>query len=133
MHWAGWIVVGLALVLAGWFAFEGGRALMVGDYITPKSGKYAGLLGPWSKVVSAVGIKPRSTLMKWVFVIYGAAFLAMLVAFMLGASWAWMGMIAVAVLGPKQAALQERQAHGLEAARVGAVEAGRVHCLRVLG
>ncbi len=38
MHWAGWIVVVLALFVAGWFAFEGARALVVGDYITPKSG-----------------------------------------------------------------------------------------------
>ncbi len=99
MRWTMWIVAGLVLLNAGWMLFDGARALIVGDYITPKTGAHAGQLGPWSKVVEAVGIDPRSTLMKWAFVIYGAAFLAVLVAFMLGASWAWMGMIVVAVLG----------------------------------
>ena len=94
-----WIVVGLVVLNAGWMLFDGARALIVGDYITPKTGAHAGQLGPWSKVVEAVGIDPRSTLMKSVFVIYGAAFLAVLAAFTLGASWAWMGMIVVAVLG----------------------------------
>jgi len=94
-----WIVAGLVVLNAGWMLFDGARALIVGDYITPKSGAHAGQLGPWSKVVEAVGIDPRSTLMKWVFVIYGAVFLVVLVAFMLGASWAWAGMIVVAVLG----------------------------------
>ncbi len=94
-----WIVAGLVHLNAGWMLFDGARALIVGDYITPKSGAHAGQLGPWSKVVEAVGIDPRSTLMKSVFVIYGAAFFAVLAAFTLGASWAWMGMIVVAVLG----------------------------------
>ena len=45
MHWAGGIVVLFALVK--------------GDYVTPKSGPYAGQLGPWSNVVSASN--PRAT------------------------------------------------------------------------
>ena len=94
-----WIVAGLVILNAGWMVFDGARALIVGDYVTPTSGAHAGQLGPWSKVVEAVGIDPRSTLMKWVFVIYCAAFLVVLAAFMLGASWAWWGMIVVAVLG----------------------------------
>ncbi len=97
MHWAGWIVVGLALFVAGWFAFEGGRALAVGDYITPKSGKYAGQLGPWSKVVSAVGIEPRSTLMKSIFLVYGVIWIGITVCFILNLHWAsWAMLIAAA-------------------------------------
>ena len=84
---------------AGWMLFDGARALVVGEYVTPSSGAHAGQLGPWSKVVSAAGIDPQSTLMRCVFVVYGATFLLVLAAFLLGASWAWTGMIVVAVLG----------------------------------
>ncbi len=93
MHWAGWIVVGLAFFVGGWFAFEGARALMVGDYITPKSGKYAGQLGPWSKVVSAIGIEPRSTLMKSIFLVYGVLWIGITVCFILNLHWAWRAML----------------------------------------
>ncbi len=96
MHWAGWIVVVLALFVAGWFAFEGARALVVGDYITPKSGRHAGQLGPWSKVVSAVGIEPRSTWMKSIFVAYGVLWLGVIVCFILKIEWAWWAMLIAA-------------------------------------
>ena len=96
MHWSGWIVVGLALFVGGWFAFEGGRALVVGDYITPKSGRHAGQLGPWSKVVSAVGIEPRSTLMKSVFLVYGVVWIGIIVCFILKLDWAWWAMLLAA-------------------------------------
>ncbi len=52
----------LAALEAGWMMFDGMRALIVGDYVTPKKGPYAGQLGPWSKLVSAIGLAPRSTL-----------------------------------------------------------------------
>ena len=99
MHWLGWIVLLLAFVEGGWMAFDGGRALVVGDYVTPKSGQYAGQLGPWSKAVSAVGIEPRSTLMKSNFLIFGLAWIAMMVCFALGLSWAWWGMLVCAIAG----------------------------------
>jgi len=38
----------LAAVEAGWMLFDGSRALIVGDYVTAKSGPYAGQLGPWT-------------------------------------------------------------------------------------
>ncbi len=97
MHWTGWIVVVLALNVGGWFAFDGARALVVGDYVTPKTGQYAGQLGTWSKVVSAIGIDPRSTLMKTIFVTYGLLWLAVIVCFILGLKWAWWAMLIVAV------------------------------------
>ena len=68
----------LALLNAGWMTFDGTRALIVGDYVTPKTGQYAGQLGPWTKVVSAVGIEPRSTFMKSVFAIYGTTWLVII-------------------------------------------------------
>ncbi len=97
MHWSGWIVVGLALFVGGWFVFDGARALAVGEYVTPKTGQYAGQLGPWSKVVSAIGIDPRSTLMKTIFVAYGLLWLAVIVCFILGLKWAWWAMLIAAV------------------------------------
>ena len=96
MHWAGWIVVVLALFVAGWFAFEGARALVVGDYITPKSGRHAGQLGPWSKVVSAVGIEPRSTLMKSIFLVFGVVWIGITICFILKLHWAWWAMLLAA-------------------------------------
>jgi hypothetical protein len=73
MHWTAWIVAALVILNGGWMAFDGARALVVGDYVTPKTGQYAGQLGPWAKLIQAIGIEPRSTLMKSIFFIYGLA------------------------------------------------------------
>ena len=62
-----WVIVVFALINAGYMTFDGARALIVGDYLRPASGEYAGQLGPWSKLVSMIGIDPESTLMKSVF------------------------------------------------------------------
>ena len=53
----------------------GHRAFIVGDDVTPRSGPYAGQLGPWSRVVSAARIEPRPSPMKSIFVVCGAALL----------------------------------------------------------
>jgi len=99
MHWLRWVVVVLALVEGGWLAFDGGRALVVGDYVTPRSGRHAGQLGPWSGVVRAVGIEPRSTLMKAIHLVLGLVWLAVIACFAMGQGWAWSGMLVCAVLG----------------------------------
>jgi hypothetical protein len=77
--------------------FDGTRAFVVGDYVTPKTGEYAGQLGPWTKLVSAVGIEPRSTLMKTIFVAYGVAWLALIVCYALGYKWASWAMLLAAI------------------------------------
>ena len=99
MHRLGWVVLVLAFVEGGWLAFDGSTALITGDYITPTSGQYAGQLGPWSKLVSAVGIEPRSTLMKLIHVAIGFVWLAVMVCFVLRLPWAWRGMLLCAVAG----------------------------------
>jgi hypothetical protein len=99
MHWTRWLVAALVILNAGWMAFDGGRALIVGDYVTPRNGPYAGQLGPWSKVVKAVGIEPRSTLMKSIFLVYGLVYLIVMVGFVLNASWAWWAMLVMAIGG----------------------------------
>lgn len=97
MAWLKWIVVALALLEAGWMVFDGARALIVGDYVTPQRGEYAGQLGPWSRLVSAAGIDPRSTLMKAIFAGYGALWLLVIIAFALNQPWARGAMLAAAV------------------------------------
>ena len=99
MGWKDWIIVILVTFTAGWMLFDGSRALITGDYVTPKSGEYAGQLGPWSNLVKAVGIEPRSTLMKLIFVGYGLAAFVVLACFAFGLSWARTALIIVCVLG----------------------------------
>ena len=93
-----WIIAALGLMQGGWLAFDGSRALIVGDYVTPKSGEYAGQLGPWSKFVAAIGIEPRAALMKFIHVALGAAWLVATACFLLRMPWAWSGMLTCAVL-----------------------------------
>lgn len=98
MHWLGWVVFVLALLEGGWLAFDGGRALVVGDYVTPRSGQYAGQLGPWTKAVAALGIDPRSTLMKSIHLALGLAWIVVAICFALQLPWAWTAMLVCAVL-----------------------------------
>jgi len=97
--WLSRIVLLLAVFEAGWLAFDGSRALIVGDYVTPRSGPHAGQLGPWSKLVASVGIDPRSTLMKTVHVVLGVAWLVVACGFAVGQPWGAKAMMACAVLG----------------------------------
>ena len=99
MHWLGWIIVALALLQGGWLAFDGMHAFVTGDYVTPSTGQYAGELGPWSKLWSAVGIEPRSNLVKSVHVALGVVWLVVLVCFALRLPWAWTGMLLCAIFG----------------------------------
>jgi hypothetical protein len=98
MDWLRWVVVALAVLEAGWMAFDGTRALIVGDYVTPASGPYAGRLGPWSQLVKAVGLEPRSTLMKSIFAVYGVAWLIITACFIFfNAGWTWWAMLIAAI------------------------------------
>ena len=99
MDWKSWIILALVFLTAGWMLFDGTRALIVGDYVTPKTGEYAGQLGPWSNLVKAIGIEPRSTLMKSIFVVYGLAAISTAVCYIIGLSWARTALIVVCILG----------------------------------
>ena len=99
LHWIGWIVVLLAIVESGWFTYDGAHALITGDYVTPESGDYAGQLGPWSKLVEAIGLEPRSTLVFVGHLILGIVGLCTTACFVLRVSWARTGMLLVALLG----------------------------------
>jgi hypothetical protein len=93
-----WLIVLLVALVGGFMLLDGVRALVGGDYTTPREGIHAGELGPWAKLVSAVGIPPRSTGMKVAFVVYGLAYLTAVVLFALGIVPAIV-LVAVAALG----------------------------------
>lgn len=97
MNWLRTIIIILALLQAGWMIFEGARAFVVGDYVTETSGAYAGQLGPWSRVVRAAGIEPRSSFMKAIFVIYGLAWIFVTERFTQGLPWTWLAMFIAAI------------------------------------
>ena len=92
-----WIVVVLAFAEAGFMVVDGVRALVRGDYFTPSAGDHAGQLGPWAGLVQRIGIDPRSTAMKLVFVLFGGTWLGITAAFALGAPWAWTAMLVFAI------------------------------------
>ncbi len=94
-----WVIVVLAFVVAGWLAFDGAHALISGDYVTPKSGPYAGQLGPWSKVFAAMGLDPRSLLIKCLHLFVGGAWLAAISSFVFRLRGAWVAMLICAVAG----------------------------------
>lgn len=88
-----WLILSLAVLDAGYMVFDGTRALVVGDYLTPKSGEYAGQLGPWSHLAKAAGIEPRSTLMKCIFAGYGALWFVAIGGYAARARWGWRAML----------------------------------------
>jgi len=84
-----WAVLALALFQGAWLTFDGTRALTVGDYVTPSSGPRAGQLGPWARVVSAIGFEPRSTFIKSVHVFLGIVWLIGIVVLLLRPDIGW--------------------------------------------
>src|SRR5712692_11883384 len=96
MNWARVLILVFTVIEAGWLAFDGTRALVVGDFITPKSGPYAGQVGPWRHLVQRVGLDPRGTPMKVIFAAYGWAWLLIGAAFALAAPRSWAAMVVAA-------------------------------------
>jgi hypothetical protein len=99
MNWKIWLPVGLVLLTASWMLFDGTRAFLVGDYVTPQSGEYAGQLGPWSALVKTVGIEPRSVLMKSIFVSYGLIAFGSAIYFALNRERGRAALMIVCILG----------------------------------
>jgi hypothetical protein len=94
-----WIIVILIILSAGWMFADGLRALIIGDYVTPTSGDYAGELGPWAGLLQSVGLEPRSTFIKTAFVLYGAVSLIAVTGFALEQPWSRNFLIVMAVMG----------------------------------
>jgi hypothetical protein len=98
MTWLRWVVAAIGVLMGGWMTFDGSRALIKGDYVTPGDGPYAGQLGPWSRLVRGAGLEPRSTVVKATFVILGLSWLSIAIAHALGARWAWPGLLVLSLL-----------------------------------
>jgi hypothetical protein len=96
MHWARLLILAFTLTEAGWLAFDGTRALIVGQFITPTSGPYAGQVGPWRHLVRRVGLNPTGTPMKVVFAVFGWAWLLVAAGFAAGKPWSWAAMLVAA-------------------------------------
>lgn len=90
-----WLAACLIAFTGSWMLFDGARALMVGDYVTPGG---SGDLGPWAGIVEALGVDPRSVVMKTAFVVQGSVSLAVPLAFLTAKGRSWRGMAAVSVL-----------------------------------
>ena len=93
-----WIIILLAVINFGYMTYDGTQALNSGDYIRPTEGEYAGQLGPWAKVVVAVGIDPESDTMKNIFIVWGVIGLIMTVGFATNRSWGWKGLLIFNIL-----------------------------------
>ena len=99
MNWKTWLSLLLIPSSASWMVFDGARALILGDYVTPHTGEYAGQLGPWSSLVQAMGIEPRSILMKLIFVTQGMATMTIVLSYLLNKPWARTALLAAMLLG----------------------------------
>ena len=87
MIWLRIMILLLGGILGLWLTFDGVLALVTGEYVTPKTGAHAGQLGPWAGIVRAVGLEPKSTVVKCVHVFLGLAWLVSLAGFAVRASW----------------------------------------------
>lgn len=92
-----WIIIILSIINFGYMCFDGSRGLIVGDYVRPKTGEYAGQLGPWSKLVEKVGINPESNLMKSIFLIWGALGLILAVSFAMNINGAEKSLLVLSI------------------------------------
>lgn len=97
-HWTGWIIVALAVVVGGWMIFDGTRAIVLGDYVTPSSGEYAGQLGPWAQILTAVGVEPRSSLAKTLHILLGSIFVVSSFTLLRQTFWSWAAALMASML-----------------------------------
>ena len=93
---AGRLAAALIVFNGSWMAYDGARAFLVGDYVTPGG---SGELGPWADLVSGIGIGPRSDLMKTLFLVYGVVAIAAALAFLSGRRFGRLLLVVVVVLG----------------------------------
>lgn len=99
MHMTGWIGTGLATVVGCWLLFDGSRAIVTGTYVTPKSGKYAGQLGPWSHWIKAIGLDPVSLPVELLHIVSGLALLVGVVLLWTTPTLGWWVMLGASILG----------------------------------
>ena len=99
MNWKTWLSLLLIASSASWMVFDGTRALILGDYVTPLTGEFAGQLGPWANLVQAIGLDPRSIEMKLIFVIQGITTMTIVVCYLMNKPWARRALLAAMLVG----------------------------------
>src|SRR2546423_13780493 len=82
------IIALLGFTSGGWMLFDGGRRLLVGDYI-----RINGQLGPWRHLFYAISVNPMARGVAAVFVVYGLIRLLATIGLLAGASWGWLAML----------------------------------------
>jgi hypothetical protein len=82
----------LGFLPAAWMLFDGGRRLVVGDYL-----RINGQLGPWTHAVAAVGLDPMGGVVAMIFLVCGVARLIATVGYLARAGWAWHAMLATSI------------------------------------
>ena len=87
----------VALLIGGWFVYDGARAFQKGDYTTPSSGSHAGQLGPWAKLVALVGIDPRGVPMKSTHIVLGVFWLIAALLFVAKPHFGWLALVVSSV------------------------------------
>ncbi len=92
-----WVIVIMAMSQAAWMVFDGSWALIYGDYVISASETPAAKVAPWAKVLTRIGVSPRSVYVKSAFVAYGVAWLVVVTAFAGGTDWAWDAMLWLAL------------------------------------
>jgi hypothetical protein len=92
-----WLAVAFTLLRSAWMAFDGTRALVIGDYVTPRSGSRAGALGPWAALLETIGLDPRGTPVKLAFLVLGVAGLVAAGLLAAGHPWGRAAVVTAAV------------------------------------
>lgn len=87
------VAIAIAVVVGGWLAFDGTHALIRGNYVTR-----GGELGPWSRLIAAAGVNPRSTAVKALHVALGALWLSSAISYAAGLSLSRAALIGCSVL-----------------------------------
>lgn len=97
--WTTWLALLLIASVAGWMVYDGMRALVVGEYVTPQTGDFAGQLGPWAYLIQALGLDPHSVWIKLLFIAQGVATLTAIIRYVLEKPQAWTTLLVAMLLG----------------------------------
>ena len=92
-----WLIGALGCVGGAWLIFDGAYAIWTGDYVTPRSGEYAGRLGLWATLLESIGIVPRSRFVMAAHVMLGIVWAGSSVLLIIGYAWARALVLAAAV------------------------------------
>ncbi len=76
MSWSDVVAAVCLVVLGGFQVFDSAHASVTGQYLTPRSGPHAGRLGPWARVVEALGLAPQAPAVRLWFAVTGLVQLA---------------------------------------------------------